>query len=118
VTTDAAALVARDDVDIVVEVIGGIEAPSAPCLLSALRSGKSVVSANKALLAETARLFTMQRHRPAPISTYEAAVAGAIPLLRPCASRSRGDRITRIIGIVNGTPTSSCRAWTHRSRIR
>ena len=102
VTTDAAALVARDDVDIVVEVIGGIE-PVRTLLLSALRSGKSVVSANKALLAEDGATLHDAAAKAGADLYYEAAVAGAIPLLRPLRESLAGDRITRIIGIVNGT---------------
>jgi len=81
-TTDAAALVARPDVHIVVEVIGGIE-PARTLLLSALRDGKGVVTANKALLAEDgATLHAAARDAGADLY-YEASVAGAIPLLRP-----------------------------------
>ena len=101
-TTDAAALVARDDVDLVVEVIGGIE-PARTLLLSALRSGKGVVTANKALLAEDgASLFAAARESGADLY-YEASVAGAIPLLRPLRESLAGDHITRVMGIVNGT---------------
>ena len=101
-TTDAAGLVARDDVDIVVEVIGGIE-PVRTWLLDALRSGKSVVSANKALLAEDgATLYDAAATAQVDLY-YEAAVAGAIPLLRPLRESLAGDRINRVIGIVNGT---------------
>ena len=101
-TTDAAALVARDDVDIVVEVIGGIE-PARSLLLSALKSGKSVVSANKALLAEDGASLHAEASANGLDLYYEAAVAGAIPLLRPLRESLAGDRITRVIGIVNGT---------------
>ncbi|MFC5290323.1 homoserine dehydrogenase [Actinokineospora guangxiensis] len=101
-TTDAAALVTRDDVDVVVEVIGGIE-PTRDWLLSALEAGKSVVSANKALLAEHAGdLFAAADASGADLY-FEAAVAGAIPLLRPLRESLAGDRITRVMGIVNGT---------------
>jgi homoserine dehydrogenase len=87
-TTDAEALVARDDVDIVVEVIGGI---------------KSVVSANKALLAEDGATLHAAATANGVDLYYEAAVAGAIPLLRPLRESLAGDRITRVMGIVNGT---------------
>jgi len=101
-TTDAAALVMRPDVDVVVEVIGGIE-PARALLLSALRAGRSVVTANKALLAEDGATL----HRAASASGvdlyYEASVGGAIPLLRPLRESLAGDHITRVIGIVNGT---------------
>ncbi|MGX7824668.1 homoserine dehydrogenase [Actinokineospora sp. 24-640] len=101
-TTDAETLVTRDDVDVVVEVIGGIE-PTRGWLLAALRAGKSVVTANKALLAEHAgELFAAADASGADLY-FEAAVAGAIPLLRPLRESMAGDRITRVMGIVNGT---------------
>jgi homoserine dehydrogenase len=101
-TTDAEALVAREDVDLVVEVIGGIE-PVRTYLLSALESGKSVVSANKALLAEDGGTLHDAAAKAGVDLYYEAAVAGAIPLLRPLRESLAGDRITRVMGIVNGT---------------
>jgi homoserine dehydrogenase len=101
-TTDAAALVARDDVDLVVEVIGGIE-PVRTLLLAALAGGKSVVSANKALLAEDGAALHEAASNAGVDLYYEAAVAGAIPLLRPLRESLAGDRITRVMGIVNGT---------------
>jgi homoserine dehydrogenase len=101
-TTDAAELVERKDVDLVVEVIGGIE-PTRTLLLSALRSGKSVVSANKALLAEDGATLYAAAAEAGVDLYYEAAVAGAIPLLRPLRESLAGDRITRVMGIVNGT---------------
>jgi homoserine dehydrogenase len=101
-TTDAAALVARPDVDIVIELIGGIE-PARTLLLAALDAGKSVVTANKALLAShRARLHEAARLGGADIY-YEAAVAGAIPLLRPLRESLAGDEVRRVLGIVNGT---------------
>jgi homoserine dehydrogenase len=101
-TTDAAELITRDEVDVVVEVIGGIE-PARSLLLAALRTGRGVVTANKALLAEYgAELFVAADAAGADLY-FEAAVAGAIPLVRPLRESLAGDRITRIIGIVNGT---------------
>ncbi|SDN93976.1 homoserine dehydrogenase [Lentzea jiangxiensis] len=101
-TTDAAALVKSDDVDVIVEVIGGID-PTRGLLLEALRGGKSVVTANKALLAEHGPdLFEAADASGADLY-FEAAVAGAIPLLRPLRESLAGDRITRVMGIVNGT---------------
>ncbi|MEU6130104.1 homoserine dehydrogenase [Saccharopolyspora sp. NPDC047091] len=100
-TTDAAALV-DGDVDVVVELIGGIE-PARSLLLRALRSGKSVVTGNKALLAEHgSELYAAADESGADIY-FEAAVAGAIPLLRPLRESLAGDRINRVMGIVNGT---------------
>ncbi|MGI8761630.1 MAG: homoserine dehydrogenase [Jatrophihabitantaceae bacterium] len=101
-TTDAEALVSRADVDLVVEVIGGIE-PARSLLLAALAAGKSVVSANKALLAEDGATLHDVAARAGVDLYYEAAVAGAIPLLRPLRESLAGDRITRVMGIVNGT---------------
>jgi len=102
VTTDAAELVTRDDVDLIVEVVGGIE-PVRSLLLSALANGKSVVSANKALLAEDGATLHDAAAKAGVDLYYEAAVAGAIPLLRPLRESLAGDRITRVMGIVNGT---------------
>ncbi|HLL63715.1 MAG TPA: homoserine dehydrogenase [Propionibacteriaceae bacterium] len=101
-TTDAAALVARDDVDLVIEVIGGLE-PARSLILSALRHGASVVTANKALLAEDgATLFAAAEYSSSDLY-FEAAVAGAIPIIRPLRESLVGDEITAVIGIVNGT---------------
>jgi homoserine dehydrogenase len=101
-TADASALVNRPDVDIVVEVIGGIE-PARSLLLEALKAGKPVVTANKALLAENgAELYAAAREFGADLY-YEASVAGAIPLLRPLRESLAGDTVHRVLGIVNGT---------------
>ncbi|QCW50523.1 homoserine dehydrogenase [Nocardioides dongxiaopingii] len=101
-TTDAEALVARDDVDLVVEVIGGIE-PARTLILSALEHGASVVTANKALLAEDGPTLFEAAEKAGRDLYYEAAVAGAIPILRPLRESLAGDRVTRVLGIVNGT---------------
>jgi homoserine dehydrogenase len=101
-TTDAQALVTRGDIDVVVEVIGGIE-PARGLILSALESGASVVSANKALLAEDGATLFEAAEKAGRDLYYEAAVAGAIPILRPLRESLAGDRVTRVMGIVNGT---------------
>lgn len=101
-TTDAEALVRRSDVDLVVEVIGGIE-PARSLILSAMEHGASVVTANKALLAEDGLALHTAADKHGVDLYYEAAVAGAIPLLRPLRESLAGDRITRVLGIVNGT---------------
>src|SRR6478735_3331148 len=101
-TTEAAALVTRDDVDLVVEVIGGIE-PARSLILAALESGKSVVTANKALLAEDGPTLFEAAEKAGRDLYYEAAVAGAIPILRPLRESLAGDKVTRVLGIVNGT---------------
>lgn len=101
-TTDATGLVTREDVDLVVEVIGGIE-PARSLILAALESGKSVVTANKALLAEDGPTLFEAAEKAGRDLYYEAAVAGAIPILRPLRESLAGDRVTRVLGIVNGT---------------
>jgi homoserine dehydrogenase len=101
-TTDAAGLVSRADVDVVVEVIGGIE-PARSLILAALESGASVVTANKALLAEDGPTLFEAAEKAGRDLYYEAAVAGAIPILRPLRESLAGDRVTRVLGIVNGT---------------
>ena len=101
-TTDAAGLVARADIDLVVEVIGGIE-PARSLILSALDNGASVVTANKALLAEDGPTLFEAAEKAGRDLYYEAAVAGAIPIVRPLRESLAGDRVTRVLGIVNGT---------------
>jgi homoserine dehydrogenase len=101
-TTDAEALVTRDDVDLVIELIGGIE-PARSLILAALRHGVSVVTANKALLAEDGGTLFEAAQRGGADLYFEAAVAGAIPIIRPLRESLVGDEITSVIGIVNGT---------------
>ena len=101
-TTDAAELVRRDDIDLVVEVIGGIE-PARGLILAAMERGASVVTANKALLADDGVGLHTAADKHGVDLYYEAAVAGAIPLIRPLRESLAGDRIQRILGIVNGT---------------
>ncbi|WP_255378319.1 homoserine dehydrogenase [Quadrisphaera sp. DSM 44207] len=99
-TTDAAGLVHRADV--VVELVGGLE-PARALLLDAMRAGASVVTANKALLAEHGReLHTAAAERGVDLY-FEAAVAGAIPIIRPLRESLAGDRVEAVLGIVNGT---------------
>jgi len=95
-------LVSREDVDIVVEVMGPVE-PSRKAILSALERGKSVVTANKALLS-TSTGELAQAAESAHVDLYfEAAVAGAIPVIRPLTQSLAGDTVLRVAGIVNGT---------------
>jgi len=100
-TTDTATL-AASGADIVIEVIGGIE-PAKTLIESAIAHGSSVVTANKALLAaHGAHLHKLAEDAGVDLY-YEAAVAGAIPLLRPLRESLSGDKVTKILGIVNGT---------------
>ncbi|MEE1927518.1 homoserine dehydrogenase [Streptomyces sp. TRM 70351] len=102
ITTDAEALVKQPDVDVVVEVIGGIE-PARGLIMTALEHGASVVSANKALLAEDGPALHEAADKHGADLYYEAAVAGAIPLVRPLRESLAGDKVNRVLGIVNGT---------------
>ncbi len=99
-TTDGAELVTR--ADIVVEVIGGID-PARDLILSAMGHGASVVTANKALLAEDGPTLYAAADAAGVDLYYEAAVAGAIPILRPIRESLAGDDVRRVLGIVNGT---------------
>jgi homoserine dehydrogenase len=110
-TTDAFELVDRPDVDVVVEVIGGLD-PAKNLLLHALKNGRGVVTANKALLAEEGSALAEAADASGADLYYEAAVAGAIPLLRPIRESLAGDKITRVAGIVNGTTNFILSAMT------
>ena len=101
-TTDAGAVVADPAVQVVVEVMGGVQ-PARSLILDALANGKSVVTANKELLANHgAELFEAAGKGETDL-LFEAAVAGGIPIIRPLRESLAGERITRILGIVNGT---------------
>ncbi|WP_326503970.1 homoserine dehydrogenase [Rothia nasimurium] len=99
-TTDAEALI--DAADVVIELTGGIE-PARTRILRALTAGKSVVSGNKALLAKHGVELAAAAAKSGAQLSYEAAVAGAIPILRPLRDSLAGDQITRVLGIMNGT---------------
>jgi len=102
VTSDAEKVVGSGDIDVVVELMGGIE-PARTLLLQAMANGASVVTANKALLAaDGPRLFDAAAERGVDFY-FEASVAGAIPLLRPLRESLAGDTVRRVLGIVNGT---------------
>lgn len=101
-TTDLHGLVSQNDLDVVVEVIGGID-PAYELLLSAIEHGASVVTANKALLAEHYDELAVAAEREGVDLYFEAAVAGAIPIIRPLRESLVGDEITTVMGIVNGT---------------
>ena len=101
-TTDADALVADPTIDVIVEVIGGIE-PARSLILAALKSGKSVVTANKELLANVgAELYATADANGVDL-LFEAAAAGAIPIVRPLRESLLGEDVTAITGILNGT---------------
>ena len=99
-TTDAEKLVRK--ADIVIELMGGIE-PARTLVLAAINAGADIVTANKALLAHHGpEIFAAAAQVGAQVY-YEAAVGGAIPIIRPLRESLAGDRVTRILGIVNGT---------------
>jgi len=99
-TEDGDALVRR--ADIVIEVMGGIE-PARSLLLAAIESGASVVTANKALLAQHGPTLYAAADAAGVDVYFEAAVAGAIPIVRPVRESLAGDHVERVLGIVNGT---------------
>ncbi len=99
-TTDADTLV--KDADLVIELMGGIE-PARSLILTAMQNGACVVTGNKALLAQDGPTLYEEADKAGVQLSYEAAVAGAIPILRPIRDSLSGDRITRVLGIVNGT---------------
>jgi homoserine dehydrogenase len=101
-TKDADSVVNDPSIDIVIEVMGGIE-PARTLILKAIANGKSIITANKALLAKHgAELFEAADKKGVDLY-YEAAVGGAIPILRPLRESIVGDHVHRIMGIVNGT---------------
>ena len=101
-TTDPFSIVNDPEIDLIIEVMGGIE-PARELAMTAINNRKSIVTANKALLASHgADLFTAAYAKGEDIY-YEASVAGAIPIIRPLRDSLAGDFVTRLMGIVNGT---------------
>lgn len=101
-TDDAAAVVADPDIDVIVEVMGGIE-PARTLLLNAVSKHKPVVTANKELLANVgAEIFSAAEAEGVDV-LFEAAVAGGIPLVRPMRESLLGEPVHRVLGIMNGT---------------
>ena len=102
ITDDPAAVVEADDVDLIIEVMGGRE-PAGALIRRALELGKPVVTANKELIAhEGPELFAGAQDAGVDLN-YEAAVAGAIPIIKPLKESLAGDNIHRVVGILNGT---------------
>jgi homoserine dehydrogenase len=99
-TTDAEGLIVG--ADIVIELMGGIE-PARTLITAAIKNGAAVVTGNKALLAEHGPKLYEKADAAGVQLAYEAAVAGAIPIIRPIRDSLAGDKITRVLGIVNGT---------------
>jgi homoserine dehydrogenase len=101
-TDDVLAVVEADDVDVVVEVIGGRDL-AATAIRRSLELGKPVVTANKELIAHEGPELAELARRSGVDLAFEAAVAGAIPIIKPLKESLAGDRITRVVGILNGT---------------
>ncbi|MBA3653875.1 MAG: homoserine dehydrogenase [Actinobacteria bacterium] len=101
-THDGDSVVNDPDIDVIVEVIGGIE-PARSFILDALKAGKPVISGNKELLANVGAELFEAAHAAGRDLLFEAAVAGGIPLIRPLRESLAGEPITRVMGIVNGT---------------
>ena len=102
ITTDLQSIVSDPSINIVIEVMGGIE-PAKSLILEAIKNGKSVITANKALLATHGHELFNAADAAGVDLYYEAAVAGAIPIIRSMRESLAGDQITRVMGIVNGT---------------
>ena len=101
-TTDPAAVVANPDVDLVVEVMGGLE-PARSLILAAIDAGKAVVTANKAVIARHGAEIAAAAAEKGVYVLMEAAVGGGIPILEPLKQSLGGNRIERVSGIINGT---------------
>ncbi|MEM8626979.1 MAG: homoserine dehydrogenase [Pseudomonadota bacterium] len=100
---DPVELAVSDEIDLFVELIGGTDGPAYDAVTAALRAGKPVVTANKALIAERGlELAELAEAAGVPLK-YEAAVAGGIPIVKVVRESVRADRVTRIYGILNGT---------------
>ena len=101
-TDDAGSIVDDPGIDLVVELIGGVE-PARDLILTALKAGKPVITGNKELLAKHGAELFEAAERAGVDLLFEAAVAGGIPIIRPLRESLVGERITRVMGIVNGT---------------
>jgi homoserine dehydrogenase len=100
---DPVALAARDDVDVVIEVMGGHEGPAKHTTEAALAAGKDVVSANKALLAIHGQALAEAAEATGRVIRFEAAVAGGIPVVKSLIEGLAGNEITRVLGVMNGS---------------
>lgn len=101
-TTDAMSVVTDPRVDLIVETMGGLD-PAHGLVLAALESGKPVVTANKELVAAAGLELIEAAEKAGVALLFEAAVGGGIPIIRPLSQSLAGERISRVLGIVNGT---------------
>ena len=100
---DPVALAQRDDVDVFVELVGGSDGPAKAATEAALRAGKDVVTANKALLAHHGQALAEAAEKAGSVLRFEAAVAGGIPVVKTLTEGLAGNDITRVMGVMNGT---------------
>jgi homoserine dehydrogenase len=100
---DPIALARRDDVDVVIELIGGENGPAKALVETALARGKDVVTANKALLAHHGQALAEAAEAQGRVLRYEAAVAGGIPVIKTLTEGLAGNAIRRVMGVMNGT---------------
>jgi homoserine dehydrogenase len=100
---DPVTLAQRDDVDIFVELVGGSDGPAKAATEAALRSGKDVVTANKALLAHHGQALAEAAEKAGSVLRFEAAVAGGIPVVKALTEGLAGNDISRVMGVMNGT---------------
>jgi homoserine dehydrogenase len=100
---DPVALARRDDVDLVVEVMGGENGPARATAMAALGAGKHLVTANKAMLARHGQSLAEAAEAHGVALRFEAAVAGGIPVVKALTEGLAGNAITRLIGVLNGT---------------
>ena len=101
--TDPASLANREDIDVFIELIGGHEGAAKEAVEIAIRKGKSVVTANKALLAHHGHDLALKAEKNGSILRFEAAVAGGIPVIKSLTEGLAGNSINRIMGVMNGT---------------
>ncbi|MBW0156676.1 homoserine dehydrogenase [Sedimentimonas flavescens] len=101
--TDPVALATRDDVDVFVELMGGHEGAAKNATEAALRAGKDVVTANKALLAHYGQELAEMAEAAGRVIRYEAAVAGGIPVIKALTEGLAGNQLRRVMGVMNGT---------------
>ena len=100
---DPVKLAMRDDVDVFVELMGGAEGPAKDATEAALKAGKDVVTANKAMLAEHGQELALLAENEARVLRFEAAVAGGIPVIKALTEGLAGNDITRVMGVMNGS---------------
>jgi homoserine dehydrogenase len=101
--TDPVALAHREDVDVFVEVMGGHEGPARDATEAALATGKDVVTANKALLAHHGQALALAAEAAGRVIRFEAAVAGGIPVIKALTEGLAGNRMKRVMGVMNGS---------------